>query len=99
MIIDKKPLAIVEALDYIKDLDDKPVLKEYFDKFVKIKSKEAEEIRKKITSLNSPKIRDEHIAKIIDLMPKDSESVNKIFLELSLSEEETKSLIDIVKGN
>lgn len=99
MIIDKKPLAIVEALEYIKDLDDKPVLKEYFNNFVKIKNKDAEEIRKKISSLNSPKIRDVHIVKIIDIMPKDSESLNKIFLELSLTEEETKSLIDIVKGN
>ena len=38
-----------------------------------------------------------HISKIIDLMPEDKENVNKIFTDVSLTEDETKQILDTIE--
>ena len=43
------------------------------------------------------KMKSEHISKIIDLVPENSEDLNKIFVGTNLDEDETKRIIDEVK--
>ena len=43
------------------------------------------------------KIKNEHIVKIIDLMPEDASDLNKIFTDVSLTEDETKKILEAVK--
>ena len=47
--------------------------------------------------MNNPKIKDADIAKIVDLLPQDAADLNKIFIELSLSDDEANQLLNIVK--
>ena len=53
--------------------------KEYLNKFVKMKKKESDELRKKLEDLNIPRLKDKHIAKIIDIQPKDMDSLKSLF--------------------
>ena len=39
-----------------------------------------------------------HIVKIADLMPEDEEDLNKVFTEVSLSQEEAQAILSTVKG-
>ena len=98
MIMSKKPLSISEVTGYMKESVGKEALMDYLKKFGKISKEKAEEIRQAILALNNPKIKEDNIIKVIDFLPKDHEEVNKIFLENSLNEEETNSLLNIVKN-
>ncbi|MEM3091209.1 MAG: hypothetical protein QXX55_00550 [Candidatus Pacearchaeota archaeon] len=98
MIIKTEPLSMAEALDYLDDEKDNQMeFKKFIKKFIKISPKDAKEIRKKLESLGSLKMKPEDIVKIVDIMPEDSESLNKIFNDLELDENETKRILEIIK--
>ena len=97
MILNKKSLALAEIKHYIKDLEDKKATQDYLKTFVKVSKVDAEKMAKELKELNNPKIKDEHIVKVVDFLPKDSEDVNKIFIDVSLSEEEANAISEIVK--
>lgn len=98
MIKDLTPLSMTEALEYVKkDSVNEEEIKKFAKKFVKLKLEKAKELRKKIESLDLMKIKPEHIVKIIDLLPEDSENLNKIFNDVGLNEDETKKILEILE--
>ncbi len=97
MILEKKPFTIAEVNDIVKDLDERQQLKDYLKTFMKLSKQKADELRKKLENLNSHKVREEHIVKIIDILPIELEDLNKIITEITLSLEESTQILDIVK--
>jgi len=98
MIRNNLPLSMAESTEYIKKTEDTGTeIIGFIKKFTKLKSKEAKELRKKIEGLSLMKVRIEHIVKIIDLMPENSKDLNKIFVGISLDEDETKKILETVK--
>jgi DNA-directed RNA polymerase subunit F len=97
MIKNTESLSMAEASEYIKKLESESEVIGFIKKFTKITPKEAKEMRKKITELNLMKIREEHISKIIDILPEDAQDLNKIFVDMSLDEDETNKILDIIK--
>ena len=97
MILNKKPLAISEVKEYVKDSEGKEVLINYLKKFGKVSKSDIKKIEEKIQSIDNLKIKDKDIVKIIDFLPKDKEDVNKLFVENNLNDEEAKALLEIVK--
>lgn len=98
MIISMKPLSLSEAKDMIEKLDEKKELEDYFKTFCKLDSSKAEKLRAEIEALNNVKFKEEYIVKVIDILPKDSEEVNKIFHDVSLEEGDINAILDIVKN-
>lgn len=98
MIINKEPLSMAEALQYVKQegTEETDVIG-FTKKFVKIKNNKAIELRKKLQSLDMLKMKEEHIIKIIDLLPEDISELNKIFVDVSLDNEEAQKILDTVK--
>lgn len=88
-----KPLSMTEAVRYI---DDEKV-KDFVKRFVKLKENDAIKLREEIEKLGNIKIKEENIAKIIDLLPEDNQDLAKIFNDISLDEDETKQILEIVK--
>jgi len=78
-VLDRKPLSIAEASVYLKAESTSDAVKEYFKKFGKLDSKEAVKLAQEVRDLNSPKIKEEDIKKVVDFLPQDAEDVNKIF--------------------
>ncbi len=98
MIINNKPLSMPEVVEYIKkDKDSEKDLVGFIKKFTKLKLKDAQELKKKIEGLDLMKIKSEDIVKIIDVMPEDAEELNKIFVDVSLDEDERKKILDTIK--
>jgi len=96
MIKSSQPLSLVEAEKIIGKTENKQ-LEQYFKKFIKLKKQEADKLKKELKDLNNLKIKEEHIIKIIDLLPEDAIDLNKIFIDVSLDENEIKQILDIVK--
>lgn len=107
-VIEEKPLTLVEVNEKLKQIlkRDKELsfrgnkTKEYLDSFVQKTMKEVEELKKKIIELDIPRLKDKHIAKIIDIMPEDMDSLKSIFSgePITLKEEDLKRILGIIKG-
>jgi DNA-directed RNA polymerase subunit F len=98
MIKDTKSISMVESIEFIdKKSEQGAKAIAFISKFSEIKPKDAKEMRTKIEDLKLIKLNDYHTTKIIDLLPENAEEVNKIFTDVSLDEDETKKIIDIVK--
>ena len=98
MIEKKEPLSMAEALEYIKKSENSEKgAAEFIKKFTKLNSKEAVELKKKIESLGLIKLKPEYIAKIIDLIPESIGDLNKVFMGVSLDEDESKKIFEAIK--
>ncbi|MBU2562291.1 MAG: hypothetical protein KKF68_01360 [Nanoarchaeota archaeon] len=96
MIKEMTPLSMSEATEYI-DKSCETDVKGFVKKFVKIKPKDAKELKEKLEKLELMKMKEEQIIKIVDLMPENSEDLNKIFVDVNLNEEEIKKVLETIK--
>jgi DNA-directed RNA polymerase subunit F len=98
MILNQKMVTIAEAKSYIKNLEEKQALHDYFKKFSVLTLANAEKLIGELKALNNLKLREEHYIKIADMLPSDSEELAKIANDVSLSEEETQAILGLVKN-
>jgi DNA-directed RNA polymerase subunit F len=96
MIKEMKPLTLAEAKKLVEENEGSEDLKPYFKKYMKLKVKEALEMRKELQALDNHKMKEIDVVKIVDLLPEDASEVNKIFTDLGLEENEIKQVTEIV---
>ena len=102
MILDRTPLTMAEVEDLVKDLPDnekKQEIELFLKKFLKIKASIATKIKEELEKLDSLKVKRDHIVKIVDILPEDASDLNKIFTDVSLNEDETNKILEIVKNS
>ncbi len=102
MILDRTPLNMNEAQEIVKDLPDsekKQEMELFLKKFVKAKPAQAKKIKEELEKLDLMKMKREHIVKVVDLLPEDASDLNKIFIDVSLNEDETNKVLEIVKNS
>jgi DNA-directed RNA polymerase subunit F len=102
MIIDRTPLNLNEVETILKDIPENPKKTEildYLDKFLKTKPEQAKKIKEELEKVDLLKLKRDHIVKIVDLLPSDATDVNKIFVDVSLNEDETNKILEIVKNS
>jgi DNA-directed RNA polymerase subunit F len=98
MIKNSEPLSMAESLDYIKSDGEKETdVVGFIKKFSKLKAKDAKELRQEIEKLEIIKIKTEYAVKIVDVLPDSAEELNKIFVDASLDEDETRKVLDAIK--
>ncbi len=98
MIKNNEPLNMAEVIEYLKKNEEsKTEIKKKKKKFNKIKIKEAKELKQEIENLEIIKIKPDYVVKIIDILPENAEDLNKIFIDVSLDEDETKKILETVK--
>jgi len=99
MILDRQPVnlnEVQEILENIPDSDNKEEMKIYLKKFLKTKPAQEKKIKEKLEKLDLMKMKREHLVKIVDTLPKDASDLNKIFTDVSLNEDETNKILEIV---
>lgn len=102
MILDRTPLNMNEVQEILKDIPDgnkKEEMNVFLKKFLKTKSGQAKKIKEELEKLDLLKLKREHIVRIVDMLPEDASDLNKIFIDVSLSEEEINKILEIVKGS
>ena|SRR3989338_1030582 len=102
MILERTPLNMNEVEEILKDIpesDKKEQMQLYLKKFLKTKTGQGKKIKEDLEKLDLLKLKKEHIAKIIDILPEDASDLNKIFVDISLNEDETNKILEIVKNS
>lgn len=98
MIKSSEPLSMTEVLEYVKESGDKETdVVGFIKKFNKLNVKEAKELKQELERLEIIKIKPDYVVKMIDLLPENSEELNKIFIDVSLDEDETRRILETIK--
>jgi DNA-directed RNA polymerase subunit F len=103
-IISKRPVCLGEVKEILgkKEKEENQrieMMREYLNNFLKITPENAKKLKEEIKALNIPKIDEEHMVKIIDIMPIDADDVKKIFFgtSVALTQDEIQKILDVVK--
>ena len=98
MIKNRESLSMSEAGKYLDlHIDSEAEISKFVKKFVRLTPKSAGEMRFALQGLDIIKMREDHVAKVIDILPESKESINKIFNDVSLDEDETNKILETVK--
>ncbi|MDE1848543.1 MAG: hypothetical protein KGH55_00740 [Nanoarchaeota archaeon] len=97
MISNRESLSMAESKAFIESNENAVELTKFIKKFSGIDLKKARELRLKISELNLMKVKSDQISKIIDLLPETTEDLNKIFVDISLDEDESHKILNTVK--
>ena len=97
MITAKTPLMLAEVKEMVDALEERQTLKDYLKTYTKLTKDKAEKLKGEILGLNNPKIGEVHAVKVADFLPTEARDVNKIFNDVSLNEEETNAILEVVK--
>ena len=89
---------VKKVLGSIEDSDKKKQVESFIKKFSKISDDKAKKLREEIKNLGLLKVKEEHIVKIIDTLPEDASDLNKIFVDITLDEDETNKILEVVKN-
>lgn len=70
----------------------------YLEGFPILSIKEAESLSQKIMELNVPRLKDRHIVKIVDILPKDLDSLRLLLSTetLTVKDEDLKKILDVI---
>ncbi len=106
--IEEKPLSLIDAKQVLAGISKRDEelnylsnkAKEYLSNFATLPVKKKEELQKQLIKLNLTRLKEEHIAKIIDFLPKTADEL-KVVLQaypLSLPKKDQESIVKTVKG-
>lgn len=107
-ITEEKPLTLVELsekIDKIKKRDKElgsraERIKEYLNKFVKLKTKRVGELKKELDNLNIPRLKERHMVKLIDILPRDMDSLKMIFAgeDVTIKQDDLEKILNVIKN-
>jgi DNA-directed RNA polymerase subunit F len=105
-IINEIPISMVELkeeLDKIKERDKELNFRankteEYINQFIKLDSKKAKELIEKINKLKIPRLKDQHISKIIDILPRKPEDLKAVLqgYTITVNNENLKKVVNVI---
>lgn len=106
-IISEKPITLTELKQEIEEIQkrDKELnfrvgkTEEYLSHFMILSKAKEDELIKKLEKLNIPRLKDIHITKIVDIVPKTVDEL-KIILQgytITVNNDNIKKIVDIIK--
>lgn len=106
-IIEEKPLTLVEVKEALKEIEkrDKELnfrsnkVKEYLDIFAQKDLKEIKDLINKIKDLNIPRLKETQIVKIVDIRPKDLDSLRTVLMseDTPVRQEDLSRILEVLK--
>lgn len=107
-ILNEEPVTMVEIKEELRKIKKRDTdlnfrsnkTDEYIKQFVHLSSKDAVELEKKLVGLEIPRLKDVHIKKIIDLMPKTQEELKGILsaYTVTVNNDNLKKITETVTG-
>lgn len=106
-VLQEKPVTLTEMralLGQIKKRDEELSFRgtkteEYLNVFAEMEQKKVEELMQKIRDLNVPRLKEDHIVRIVDILPKNVEEM-KILLQgytLTVTKENMEKIVKVLK--
>ena len=107
-ILSEKTISMVELKNELEKIEEKDKelnfrankTKDYLNNFVILDSKQKQELDKKINALKIPRLKEEHIIKIIDLIPKTVEEIKSILqgYTVTITNDNLKKIAEVIKN-
>ncbi|MBS3117602.1 hypothetical protein J4430_01855 [Candidatus Woesearchaeota archaeon] len=107
-ILEEQPLGLINMKGKILEIEKRDSelnlrlkkVKGYIDIFATTPKEEVEEIKKKLENLNIPRVKDKHIAKMIDIMPEDLDGLKAIISgeNITIKQEDLQKMLDVLKA-
>ena len=106
-VLEEKPISLPEVKEAIESISkrDKALLPkatkvlDYISKVNTLKLKEFNELKKKLQESGVERLKEKHIAKLIDIMPDDIDSIKAVFAgdSVILKQEDLKKIQECLK--
>ncbi len=98
-IIEEKPITMAEVVSLAGDSEKSLAIKSFIKNFNIVDVERAKKMKEALKELDLIKLKDTHIVKIVDFVPKSATELNKIISDASLDAEETEKILNVVKNN
>ena len=95
VVKEEKPITMAEVVSLAGDSEKGLAIKKFIKNFNKMDVKEALEMKEALKSLDIIKLKDFHIVKIVDFLPKSTAELNKVLIDVSLDTEEVNKILDV----
>ena len=92
---EERPITMAEVVALAGDSDKAEEIKKFIKKFNKMDVKKAEEMKAELKALDLIRLKDSHIVKIVDFVPKDASELNKVLIEVSLDADEVTKILEV----
>ncbi len=104
-VLNERSLSISEVRDILNNKDKKELSARgvktlsYIDGIIQCKDKKAVEMTEKLSKLDITRLKERHIKKIVDIMPKDLDTLRTIFSgeNITLKQEDLQKILDTIK--
>lgn len=96
VVKEEKPITMAEVVSLVGTSEKAEEIKKFIKNFNNLSLDKALKIKEEITNLNLIKLKESHIVKIVDFLPKDNSELNKVLSDVSLDQEEVSKILDIV---
>ena len=100
-ILKEEPLTFPEVKAILEKREGTRIkkTKDYINRFTKLTTKQVQELKDKINKLGITRLKDKTTAKIIDLQPKDSDSLKMILSQenLTVKQEDLQKILECLK--
>ncbi|MEM4264093.1 MAG: hypothetical protein QW666_04355 [Candidatus Woesearchaeota archaeon] len=105
-ILNETPVSAAEIKEELKKIKDRDKelnfraqkTEDYLNQMVQLDAKKAKELKEKLEKLNIPRIKEQHIAKILDIMPTTDKDVTVVLqgYAITITKENAKKIADVV---
>ncbi len=95
VVKEEKPITMAEVVSLAGDSDKAEEIKKFIKQFNKMDVKKAIEMKEELKALDLIKLKDEHIVKIVDFVPKNASELNKVIIEVSLDSDEVAKILEV----
>jgi len=94
-IKEERPITMAEVVSLAGDSEKAEEIKKFIKSFNKMNVKKALEMKEELVALDLIKLKDEHIVKIVDFVPKSASDLNKVIIEVSLDSDEVAKILEV----
>jgi len=92
---EERPITMAEVVSLAGDSEKAEGIKKFIKSFNKMNVKKVIEMKEELVALDLIKLKDEHIVKIVDFVPKDASELNKVIIEVSLDSDEVAKILEV----
>ena len=94
-VTEERPITMAEVVALAGDSEKSEEIKKFIKKFNKMDVEKAKEMTAELKALDLIKLKDMHIVKIVDFVPKDASELNKVIIEVSLDSDEVAKILEV----
>jgi len=95
VVKEEKPVTMAEVVSLVGDSEKAEQIKSFIKKFNKMETKKAIQMKGELKDLDLIKLKESHIVKIVDFIPKDASELSKVLIEVSLDSDEIAKILEI----